>query len=104
MKKSHDAHLRTELQKLPNVGPRTADDLIRLGVKRVSDLARMNPDKMYEKICRLDGQRHDPCVWDVFAAVVDHAKGGPPRRWWEYSAIRKARDAKAAPKGRRGAR
>ena len=85
--------LRTELQQLPNVGPRTADDLIRLGVRKPSDLARMHPDTMYEKICRLDNQRHDPCVWDVFAAVVDFAKGGPPRRWWYYTRIRKQRDA-----------
>lgn len=86
------ARLRAELEKLPNVGPRTADDLIRLGVRQVSDLATMDPDEMYERICLLDRQRHDPCVWDVFASVVEYAKGGPPRRWWHYTRIRKKRD------------
>ena len=90
---SNDTAIRKELCKLPNIGPRMADDLVRLGIRRVEDLARRDADELYESICRLDGVRHDPCVWDTFAAAVDHARGGPPRKWWEYTRVRKERDA-----------
>lgn len=89
--RSSDKRVVRELCKLPNIGPRMADDLIRLGVRRVEDLVDRDPDEMYAEICRLDNQRHDPCVWDTYAAVVDFARTGKPRKWWEFTAIRKKR-------------
>jgi hypothetical protein len=85
-----------ELQEMPNIGPAMASDLIRLGVCSGEDLAAW-PDgrALYDALCELDGVRIDPCVWDVFEAAVDFARGGPPRPWWEYSKIRKAKDARA---------
>ena len=78
------------LQKIPNVGPATAEDLIRLGIKRIEDLAGRDPDEMYIELCRKDGVRHDICVRDVFAAAVSYAKGEPARPWWHFSRERKA--------------
>lgn len=89
--------LRKELQTLPNVGRRMADDLVRLGIRKIEDLQHRDADEMYERICRLDGVRHDPCVWDTYAAVIDYARGGPPRKWWEYTKLRKERDAGPRP-------
>jgi len=79
------------LLELPNVGPATAADLVRLGVTKPGQLARKNPDTMYEALCKLDGVRHDPCVRDVFASVVAFAKGAPARPWWHYTPERKAK-------------
>jgi hypothetical protein len=93
-----------ELLKLPNVGPATAGDLLRLGICRPSDLVGQDPDDLYRRLCALDGALHDPCVRDVFAAVVDHAGGGAARPWWTFTAARKARDAAAAIRGRKRAR
>ncbi len=76
---------------LPNVGPATALDLVRLGILEPKTLKRRNPEKMFEALCELDGVRHDPCVRDVFASLVDYANGAPARPWWAYSAERKAR-------------
>ena len=77
------------LLKLPNVGPATALDLVRLGIQTPEALAKRDPDAMYEALCAADGVRHDPCVRDVFAAIVDHASGAPPRPWWAYTPLRK---------------
>lgn len=80
--------------KLRNVGPATADDLILLGVHRLEDLAGKEPDDLFERLCTLTGTEQDPCVWDVFAALIAHANGQPPRNWWEYTPLRKARERK----------
>ena len=82
------------LQKIPNVGPRMAGDLLRLGIARLRDAAGRDPDEMYYELCALDAKRHDPCVRDVFAAVVSYASGKPARPWWEFTPERKEREAK----------
>lgn len=73
------------LQRIPNVGPKTARDLLRLGVTRADDLIERSPREMFETLCRIDGVRHDPCVLDVFCAVVAYARGEPPRAWWLFT-------------------
>ena len=85
------AALLKELQKMKNVGPSIARDLVKLGVKDPKDLARMNADDMYIRLCEETGTRQDPCVWDTFAAIIDLAKGNPPRPWWHFTPERKKR-------------
>ena len=82
----------SDLQELPNVGPATAQDLVRLNILCPEDLVDRDPDEMYRTLCDMDGERHDPCIRDVFAAVVDYARGGPARPWWAYTSERKARE------------
>lgn len=78
-----------QLQTLPNVGPATAGDLIRLGVASLDDLSRRDPRELYDALARLDGVRHDPCVLDVFAAAVHAARTGKAIPWWEFSDARR---------------
>jgi pathogenicity locus Cdd1 protein len=89
------AEAMARLREIPNVGPRMAEDLLKLGVSRLEDAAGRDPDEMYHELCALDAKRHDPCVRDVFAAVVSHAEGHPATPWWEFTPERKAREAKA---------
>ncbi len=90
------------LRAIPNVGPAIAGDLIRLGITRLEDVAGRDPDEMYGALCALDGVRHDPCVRDVFAAVVTYANGEEARPWWAFTPARKARDGQSAKTGRAG--
>ena len=83
----------TRLQRIPNVGPRMASALLKLGIARLQDAAGRDPDEMYHELCAIDAKRYDPCVRDIFAAVVSHAEGGPARPWWEFTPERKTRDA-----------
>jgi hypothetical protein len=78
-----------QLQTLPNVGPATAGDLIRLGVASLDDLSRRDPKELYQRISAMDGVRHDPCVLDVFAAAIHAARTGEAKPWWEFSDARK---------------
>jgi hypothetical protein len=79
------------LLELPNVGPATALDLVKLGISEPEALAGGDPDRMYEALCTIDGVRHDPCLRDVFASVVAFADGAPARPWWAYTPERKAK-------------
>jgi len=82
------------LDNLISVGPAALRDFELLGIHSVSQLARANPKKLYEKLCRVTGQRHDICCLDVFSAVVAQARN--PRlsaeqcQWWYWSRRRKA--------------
>ena len=78
------------LTSIPNVGPAIARKLQRLGVQEPADLRGQDADELLERLCALDGRRHDPCLLDTFHAAVDVADGKPARPWWEYSRERKA--------------
>lgn len=79
-----------DLRTLPNVGPAVARTLMRLGIERPDDLRGQTAEKLYRRLCEMDGRRHDPCLLDTFVATVDHANGAPARPWWYYSRLRKA--------------
>jgi len=79
-----------EFQTIPNVGKATAEDLVRLRVRGMKDLAARDAMAMYHAIGKLDGQRHDPCVIDVFMAAVEFARTGACKPWWKYTPERKA--------------
>ena len=85
-----DGQVLKELQKLPNVGPATAKDLLLLGVRSKDDLKSRSADELYQGLCKATGARQDPCVWDVFASLVAFANGAPAKPWWHYTAERKA--------------
>ena len=80
-----------DLRQLPNIGPAIARKLISLGIERPDDLRGQDGERLFERLCDLDGKRHDPCLLDTFVVAVDHANGAPARPWWEYSRARKAR-------------
>jgi hypothetical protein len=79
----------TRLEDIPNVGPATAADLRRLGITTPSELPGRDPYALYEDLCRLTDQRHDPCLLDTFIAAVRFMEGGPKKPWWKYTAERK---------------
>ncbi len=80
-----------DLRSIPNVGPAIARKLRRLDIATADDLRGQDGEELFERLCALDGHRHDPCLLDTFVAAVDYAEGAPPRPWWEYSRERKAR-------------
>jgi hypothetical protein len=82
-----------DLTSIPNIGPKLAAKLRRLGIEAPEDLRGRDPEELYERLGLLEGRRADPCVLDTFCAAVDFANGGPARPWWEYSRERIARES-----------
>ena len=74
---------------IPNVGKAMEADFKVLGLKNPSELIGQDPYKLHQKLCELTGIRQDPCVIDVFISAVRYMEGGPPKKWWEFTAERK---------------
>lgn len=89
-----------ELADLVSVGPATLEDFEALGVRSVEQLARMEPARMYECLCRIRGVRLDICVLDVFSAAVAQASDpdlpAERGRWWWWSRRRKTAETRRA--------
>jgi Pathogenicity locus len=83
---------------LVSIGAKMERDFEMLGIRSVPHLARQDPQRMYEKMCGLTGQRQDPCVLDTYCAAVAQARD--PRlpveqcQWWYWSRRRKAGSGK----------
>jgi hypothetical protein len=83
------------LADLISIGPAMLRDFEILGVRSVAQLARQDPERLYEKLCRVAPPQHqDICCLDVFRAAVAQARD--PRlpaeqcQWWYWSRKRKA--------------
>ena len=63
------------LEDIPNVGPAVAADLRQLGITSPGELPGRDPYAMYDDLCRITGQRHDPCLLDTFIAAVRFMAG-----------------------------
>jgi hypothetical protein len=86
------------LQDLISVGPAMLRDFQMLGISSMAQLARQNPRRMYDKLCRITDQRIDVCCLDTFQAAVAQARHpllpAEKCQWWYWSRLRKARHAK----------
>jgi hypothetical protein len=79
-----------ELQTCPGVGPRMAEDLLLLGVHSLADLARRDPERLYEESCARAGGPVDRCVLYVFRCAVYFASHDRHEaellKWWNWKA------------------
>lgn len=77
-----------DLQCIPGIGPSLAQDLVDLGIRKVTALRRRSPERLYDRLCTLRGQRQDKCVLYVFRCAVyfateqnhDHER----LKWWNW--------------------
>ncbi|MCC7175016.1 MAG: hypothetical protein IT159_07450 [Bryobacterales bacterium] len=82
------------LRDLEGVGPAALADFERLGVRNTGQLARQDPQRLYDRLCRVKGMRLDPCCLDMFTCAVAQARDpelpAGRRKWWYWSRVRKA--------------
>jgi len=82
------------LENLISIGPAMLRDFEILGIRSVAQLARQNPRKLYDKLCRVTEQHIDICAFDVFSAAVAQARDpllpAEKCQWWYWSRKRKA--------------
>ena len=90
VKKAMRAEDCRTLEQIPNIGPAMAADLRLMGVLDPTELRGRDALSLYRQLCKLSGQRQDPCVLDTFMAAVDFMQGAAAAPWWHYTARRKA--------------
>jgi hypothetical protein len=77
-----------ELSVIPGIGPSLAADLHLLGIRDVASLKGRSAEHLYEKLCRLVGQRVDRCVLYTFRCAVYFASEKNPEseklKWWNW--------------------
>jgi pathogenicity locus Cdd1 protein len=78
---------------LISIGPAMLRDFELLRIRSVAQLARQNPQRMYEKLGRVTGKHQDICVLDAFCAAAAQARNSrlPAEQcqWWNWSRERK---------------
>lgn len=78
-----------KLADLKNVGKATLADLTLLDIDSVEKLALQDATFLFQELERRTQMRQDPCVWDVFAAIIHEARTGERTDWWNWTAHRK---------------
>lgn len=77
-----------ELRTIPGIGPSLAQDLYALGIRRVADLRRKDPEKLYRRLEQLTHARQDRCALYTFRCAVYYARTPKPDphllRWWNW--------------------
>lgn len=76
-----------ELQSIPGIGPRLAEMLRSIGVRRVSDLKGADPERLYRQLEQAVGAHVDRCVLYAFRNAVyfaSHARHDPAKLEWWY--------------------
>ena len=79
----------SQLEDLPNIGKAMVRDLRLVGIQHPKDLIGKDAYELYDELCRVTGNKHDPYVPDVFLSVVNFMEGGVAKPWWAFTAERK---------------
>jgi hypothetical protein len=79
---------RNPLTIIPGVGKSIAGDLNSIGIMKVEDLKKKNPQILYENLCDVQNVMVDRCVLYVFRCAVYYAerKKHDPEllKWWNW--------------------
>ncbi len=78
--------LPVQLEDLPNIGPRIAGDLRRLGIDGLVSLSDRDPLETYLALATVQGEHHDPCVFYTLLVVQDFLNTGTATPWWQFVA------------------
>jgi nucleotidyltransferase/DNA polymerase involved in DNA repair len=78
-----------KLRDLRGIGKAMLKDFEELGIQSVTQLARANPDELYDRLSETRGKRIDPCVLDTFRCAVAQARNpllpAEQSDWWYWS-------------------
>jgi len=88
MKDDNKKRILMELQVIPGVGEKTAEDLWELDIHSVGDLRGKDPEELYLKLCDNVGMKIDRCMLYVFRCAVYYASNEEhdPQllKWWNW--------------------
>ena len=75
-----------ELRQIPGIGPSIANDLINIGITKISQLKGKSPERLYKKSNEYAGVVQDRCLLYVFRCAVYYASNEKHDKeklnWW----------------------
>ena len=78
----------TSFEVIPGIGPNLARDLRDLGFADTSELRGQDPERMFEELCELRGERIDRCVLYAFRCAVyfvsNESHDTELLKWWNW--------------------
>lgn len=80
--------MKTDLTVIPNVGKRTKESLMNIGITCVEDLTGKNPEELYIMDCLKKGFQVDKCQLYLFRMAVYYAehteRDAEKLKWWYW--------------------
>ncbi|MDO5601549.1 MAG: helix-hairpin-helix domain-containing protein [Oscillospiraceae bacterium] len=80
--------MKSELEKIPGVGPRIARRFNAMGIYKITDLSGKDPKDLYTQSCIQAGEKEDPCLLYVYRLAVYYASHQTPDpaklKWWYW--------------------
>lgn len=80
--------MKTELTTIPNIGKRTKEAMMNIGITCVEDLKGKDPEALYIKDCLTKGFQEDRCALYVFRMAVYYAEHteweDEKLKWWYW--------------------
>jgi len=85
--------MERRLKDLRGIGVKMLGDFEKLGIRSINDLKSRDPQKLYDRMCKLTGTRQDPCVLDTYRCAIEQARHPDlpieKTNWWYWSRVRK---------------
>lgn len=80
--------MKTDLRTIPNIGKKTKQALLNIGITCVEDLIGQNPEELYKKDCEKKGFQEDKCELYLFRMIVYYAENethdAEKLKWWYW--------------------
>lgn len=79
---------KTDLTNLINIGPKSAEALVRVGVNSISKLQKIGADKAYVKMCKFENKNIHRAFLYVMRAALWYEKNKDKKdmakMWWMF--------------------
>jgi len=77
-----------ELEQIPGVGERIAQDMRNIGIHSVGQLKGRDPEELYKKLCHFKASPVDRCMLYVLRCAVYYASNTKHEpellKWWNW--------------------
>ncbi len=80
--------MKTDLITIPNVGKRTKESFLKMGITCVEDLKGCDPEELYQRDCEIKKAEVDKCQLYLFRMAVYYAEHTiyevEKLKWWYW--------------------
>lgn len=72
---------KSELRKIPFIGPNIEQDLLNIGISRIADLKGKDPEELYRMDCEFKGRQEDlcQCMFSAWQCIMPTPKTRTPK-------------------------